>query len=408
MPRPHEIKSPLRSFLRQLWVTPLLSLPFALFFGTLFGANRSAYQGAYLVSLVFGYSVSLSIWGLESFALHRVARPTTAGRKPPPWVYPAWYGGVSILGSVVGAIIVHFTLVPGLLGSVRSIFMLAMFTLIFCGLFLGIASAVTFYREAIDKVRAEEEMNLARRIQRSFLLTQFPQRPRFEMHAVNISSKQVSGDFYDVVPAGDGACLIAIADVAGKGVPAALLSSMLQASLRTQANHERSVAAILENINTLVYRSTSVHQFATFFLARLEEDTLRLAFSNAGHNHPVVFRRGGGREMLVRGGVVVGILEDARFEEEALTLEPGDRLVLYTDGVTEAANARGELFGEEALYELVTGLPGDLTSEQVTDRILEGVRTHLAGVDAGDDITLVVLRVLEPAEDRHAAPTQRT
>jgi sigma-B regulation protein RsbU (phosphoserine phosphatase) len=157
------------------------------------------------------------------------------------------------------------------------------------------------------------------------------------------------------------------------------------------------VAAILENINTLVYRSTSVHQFATFFLARLEEDTLRLDFSNAGHNHPVLFRRDGGRELLDRGGVVVGILEDARYEQDGRVLAPGDRLVLYTDGVTEAANPRGELFGEERLYALVDSLPVDLTSEQVTDRILQGVRTHLAGTDAGDDITLMVLRVLEPS-----------
>jgi hypothetical protein len=398
MPRDPRTRSPLRSFLHHLWVTPLLSVLFAVFFGTLYGGGWAAYRGAYLVALVFGYSVSLGIWALEAFGLPRLTRPTRTGRKPPPWVHIAWYGGVSMFGAVIGAIIVHFTLIPGLLGNARSILMLGMFTVIFCGLFLGVATAVNFYREAIDKARAEEELNLARRIQRSFLLTQFPQRPRFEMHAVNISSKQVSGDFYDVVPAGNGACLIAIADVAGKGVPAALLSGMLQASLRTQAIHQPSVAAILENINSVVYRSTSVHQFATFFLARLEEDTLRLAFSNAGHNHPVVFRRGGGREMLVKGGVVVGILEEARFEEEVLTLGPGDRLVLYTDGVTEAANARGELFGEDALYDLVSRLPRDLSSEQVTDRILEGVRAHLAGVDAGDDITLVVLRVLEPAE----------
>ncbi len=301
-----------------------------------------------------------------------------------------------MVGSFLAAIIAHFTLLPGWLGSPRAILLLTMFTLIFCALIMGIISAVTFYRQAIDKTKAEEELILARRIQRSFLLTSFPQRPRFEVHAVNISSKQVSGDFYDVVPAGDRACLLAIADVAGKGVPAALLSSMLQASLRTQANREPSVAAILENINSLVYRSTAVHQFATFFLARLEEDTLRLDFSNAGHNHPVLFRRDGRRQMLERGGVVVGILEDARFEEETLVLAPGDRLVLYTDGVTEAANARGDLYGEERLCDLVGALPFDLTSEQVTDRILEGVRAHLDGVEAGDDITLMVLRVLEP------------
>jgi sigma-B regulation protein RsbU (phosphoserine phosphatase) len=188
--------------------------------------------------------------------------------------------------------------------------------------------------------------------------------------------------------------LLAIADVAGKGVPAALLSSMLQASLRTQAHQVPSAAAILGNINTLVYRSTSVHQFATFFLARVEEDRMRLAYSNAGHNYPIVFRQDGRIETLEKGGTVVGILESAAFEEEEIALQPGDRLVFYTDGISEAANAKGELFGEDRLCRLVTGLPADLTARETTERILDDVRGFLDGVEAGDDMTVMVLRVL--------------
>ena len=396
---------PLRAFLKLLWRAPLFAVPFALFFGTLYGAKLVVYRDAYLLSLHFSFVISLFIWGAEYFLFPRILRPTAAGREPPPWTRPVSYSTVAVCGTFAAATIAHFTFMPGLMGDARSILLLAMFTVIFCALIMGIVSAVSFYRQAIDQAKAEEEMHLARRIQRSFLLTNFPRRPRFEVHAVNLSSKQVSGDFYDVVPAGNGACLIAIADVAGKGVPAALMSSMLQASLRTQALREPSVVAILENINTLVYRSTTVHQFATFFLARLDEITLRLDFSNAGHNHPVVFRRSGAREMLERGGVVVGILEDARFEQGTVSLEPGDRLVLYTDGVTEAANPRGELYGEERLYELVASLPPSLTCEQVTDRILAGVRAHLDGRDAGDDITLMVVRVLEPGAAAAAAAT---
>jgi sigma-B regulation protein RsbU (phosphoserine phosphatase) len=215
------------------------------------------------------------------------------------------------------------------------------------------------------------------------------------VHAVNVSSKEVSGDFYDVVQGQGGSYLLAIADVAGKGVPAALLSSMLQASLRTQANSQESVAAILRNINTLVYRSTNVNQFATFFLARIDEATMRLTFSNAGHNFPVVFRRGGEQRMLERGGTVVGILEDAQFEEETLDLLPGDLAVLYTDGISEAANAEGELFGEERLYRLIVDLPRELNAREVTERILDGVREYLAGIEPGDDMTVMVLRVIE-------------
>src|SRR5204862_4570816 len=129
-------------------------------------------------------------------------------------------------------------------------------------------------RDRLAVARFEEELNLARQIQRSSLLSVFPPLPGFEVHAVYRPSKHVGGDFYDVVETGDGAFLVAIADVSGKGVPAALLSSMLQAALRTQADSETSVAQILRNINRLLYRTTSLHQFATFFLARIDGATL--------------------------------------------------------------------------------------------------------------------------------------
>ena len=206
-----------------------------------------------------------------------------------------------------------------------------------------------------------------------------------------------------MVSAGEDAFLLAISDVAGKGVPAALLSSILQASLRTQAHSIPSVSAILENINTLVYRSTEVHQFATFFLARVEERTLRMSYSNAGHNYPVVFRSDGERMTLERGGTVVGILESAQFEETAVTLHPGDRVVFYTDGISEAANTSGELFGEERLYRLVGSLPPALSARELTERIMEGVRSFTNGADPADDITLLVLRVLEAGDERASA-----
>jgi sigma-B regulation protein RsbU (phosphoserine phosphatase) len=251
-------------------------------------------------------------------------------------------------------------------------------------------------RERVQVVRIEEELRLARQIQRSFLHTEFPSIPRFDVHALNIPSKEVGGDFYDLVPGHDGVFLFAIADVAGKGVPAALLSSMLQASLRTQAGSIVSVGEILRNINSLVYRATAVHQFATFFIARVEHDTLRMTFSNAGHNFPVVIRRDCEPMFLERGGTVLGIVDGAAYEEEGLSLRAGDLLVLYTDGISEAMNRHGELYGDARLYELVRGLPGDLSSREVSDRVLAALQEFLDGEEARDDMTLMVLRVLEP------------
>jgi sigma-B regulation protein RsbU (phosphoserine phosphatase) len=257
--------------------------------------------------------------------------------------------------------------------------------------------------------RFEEELNLARQIQRTSLLSEFPPVPRCDVHAVYRPSKHVGGDFYDVVPTGDGGYLVAIADVSGKGVPAALLSAMLQASLRTQAGTVSSPAAVLRNINTLLYHSTATHQFATFFLAHLDGANLRMSFSNAGHNWPVVLRKSGERVYLERGGTILGILEGAAYEEDHVALEPGDVVVLYTDGISEASTVNGDQFGDARLCDFVHGLPAGLTAREVADHVFGAVHEFLGDVEPQDDMTLLVLRVLEPVPaERIAMPVQET
>ena len=251
-------------------------------------------------------------------------------------------------------------------------------------------------RERVQVARFEQELNLARQIQRTSLLSEFPVLPRCEIHAIYIPSRQVGGDFYDVVPTGDGTHLIAIADVSGKGVPAALLSSMLQASLRTQSGAGGSLDSILRNINSLLYRSTALHQFATFFLARVDGERLSLTFSNAGHNWPVVIRPNGERTFLIQGGTPLGIIEDAVFEEASVTLAPGDRLVLYTDGISEATNLENEQFGDGRLCDLIHSLPCDLPARDVSECVIDRLRGFLGDVEPQDDITLLVVRVFEP------------
>ena len=258
-------------------------------------------------------------------------------------------------------------------------------------------------RDRLRVARIEEELSLAHQIQQTFLQSDFPALPRCEVHAVNLPSRQVGGDYYDVVSAPDGSFLVAIADVAGKGVPAALLSSMLQAALRTQARSVESPAAILRNINALVYRSTAVHQFATFFLARVSADGNRMTYSNAGHNYPLLLRRNRQREWLKDGGTILGIMEDVAMEEASLELHAGDLLVFYTDGISEATNSDGDLYGEERLAEFVAGLPPALNPEAISVSILGEVERHLGRLEAQDDRTLVVLRVEETSRD-HVAP----
>jgi sigma-B regulation protein RsbU (phosphoserine phosphatase) len=252
-------------------------------------------------------------------------------------------------------------------------------------------------RERVAVARFEQELNLARQIQRTSLLSDFPVMPRCEVHALTIPSKHVGGDFYDVVPAEDGSWLVAIADVSGKGVPAALLSSMLQASLRTQAGNVASLPQILRNINSLLFRSTETQQFATFFLARIESDSLRLTFSNAGHNWPVVVRANGERLFLERGGTVLGILEPVEYDQGQVALSPGDLVVLYTDGISEAMNSEGEQFGETRVCDLIAALPRELSARVVAERLLQAVHEFLGPVEPQDDVTLLVIRALEIA-----------
>lgn len=253
-------------------------------------------------------------------------------------------------------------------------------------------------RDRVAVARFEEELNLARQIQRTSLLSEFPLMPRCEVYAVYLPSKQVGGDFYDVVPGGDGTFLVAIADVSGKGVPAALLSSMLQAALRTQAESRAPLSSVLGNINSLLYKSTSIHQFATFFLARIHPAALRLEFSNAGHNWPIVLRAGGGRVLLQRGGTVLGILQDVDYEEDEIALAPGDRVVFYTDGVTEAANREYEQFGEQRVADCVEALPPGIGAREIAERLLARLHDFLGDAEPQDDITILVLRALEPVD----------
>ena len=262
-------------------------------------------------------------------------------------------------------------------------------------------------RDRVRVARIEEELNLARQIQSTMLRADFPPMARFDIHGVNLPSRQVGGDYYDIVACDGGRFYVAIADVAGKGVPAALLSAMLQAALRTQARAAPSVAGILSNINELVLDSTAVQQFATFFLARIDTDRMRLTFSNAGHNWPLLVRRTGERKFLERGGLLLGILPNVSFEEEHLELGEGDVIVFYTDGISEATNAQGELFSDERLAEFIAALPRGLSACEISDRILRAIEQHLGAVEAQDDRTLVVMRVLAAAPERLAEQGER-
>ena len=257
---------------------------------------------------------------------------------------------------------------------------------------VGIKNAL-LYEDNLAKSVLEEELAVARRIQQQALPLRLPHTELIQMAAMGVPSKQVGGDYYDCVQVGPEGYLLAIADVAGKGVPAALLASMVQASIRTQARDAASVAEMLTRLNRLVHEATPEDRFATCFLARLGPDLLDLSFSNAGHNYPILASNGKVR-FLEEGGIPLGIAPEAAYPSARASLKHGDSLVLYTDGITDARNPLGEDFGEERLIRVVRELPRELSAGETLASIAAEVERFTAGAEQMDDMTLFALKVL--------------
>jgi serine phosphatase RsbU (regulator of sigma subunit) len=248
------------------------------------------------------------------------------------------------------------------------------------------------YRDNLAKTILEEELAVARRIQQQFLPHRLPSTPRFDLAGLNVQTRQVGGDYYDLLDVGDGQYLVVIADVAGKGVPAALLASMVQASIRTQAQDRKPMGELMGRLNRLVYDATPEDRFATCFLARVGGGDSRLFFSNAGHNYPIMLPAAGGYRCLEEGGIPLGIAPEHLYGEISTGLQAGDALLLYTDGITDARNLAGEDYGEDRLLGLAGALPRDLTAEQMIRAVAADVSRFTEGAEQADDITLVALK----------------
>jgi sigma-B regulation protein RsbU (phosphoserine phosphatase) len=277
-------------------------------------------------------------------------------------------------------------------------------------------------RNMVEEQRLRHEIEMARDVQRRLFPARPPELRRLELAGVCHPAQGIGGDYYDFLPMPDGRVGIAVADVAGKGISAALLMSIVQASLRSQYRAGVDLTDLVASMNELLYRSTATNSFATFFLAQFDDTTGRLTYVNAGHNPPLLVRSGpraGDRllharrsavaagavavaleseavvdevRLLHTGGLVIGALAEVSYEAESVELLPGDLLVAYTDGVTEAFDAQELEFGEDRLREVVLAAR-DLPVEAVVERIVEAVRDFVKDAPQHDDITLVVARV---------------
>ena len=249
------------------------------------------------------------------------------------------------------------------------------------------------YEEEVAKQKLEEEIAMARQIQARLLPRRIPSYPGIEIEAVNISSKQVSGDYYDVIEREDGRLGIVIADVSGKGMPASILASNIQAALRAQCDTCESPAEVLERINRQIHASTDPQHFATLFLALFDPGTRALRYSSGGHNAPVLLRADGAIELLQKGGLPLGAFDFGTYDEEEVVLEPGDLLFMYTDGLTETKGRDGdEDFGEDRLNALLRE-HRDVAGGDIFAQVHRDLREFSGRKDADDDITMICVKV---------------
>jgi sigma-B regulation protein RsbU (phosphoserine phosphatase) len=240
-------------------------------------------------------------------------------------------------------------------------------------------------------IRIQEELRLARSIQDNLLPKETPVLAGYDIAGKSLPALSVGGDYYDFIPMGDHRLGLALGDVSGKGMPAALLMAHLQAAIRSQMLMESSPASCLGRSNSLLYRSTEAERFATCFFGILDAGAHRLCYTNAGHDTPLLVSRGGRIQKLETGGLVLGILQETRFEESTVPIEAGDLLLIYSDGITEAVNGRDEEFGVDRLAALVAE-NRERRAREVVERILAEVERHAGAAPPSDDRTLVVIR----------------
>ena len=251
-------------------------------------------------------------------------------------------------------------------------------------------------REALrsrdELVAIRRELGVAARMQESILPTDFPSDPRYEIHAAMTPALEVGGDFYDFFSLEDGQMGIVMADVSGKGVPAALFMMVSRTLMKGTAIGEPDPAKALAEVNQLLVESNEEAMFVTLFYASFDPSSGRVKFANGGHNLPYVVRQSGEvHQVDCESGVVLAVLPGFDFPGGDLDLEPGDAIFFYTDGITEAMNEEGEEFGDDALAAVLAEVAGS-DAASFSDRVVAAVREHAGDADQSDDITCLCLR----------------
>src|SRR6267142_3537193 len=240
-----------------------------------------------------------------------------------------------------------------------------------------------------ERQRLEQEINIARDIQQALLPRALRKYPYLDVKGCNFPCLSVGGDYFDVFPMSDGRTAFLIADVSGKGLGAALLTTMLQGAL-SGLTLGTDPARVFNHVNKFLCSHSEVGRYATMFFGILDQDG-HLEFINAGHPSPFLIRAGVAEEAFTEGSFPVGLVPEAEYTAACLKLEPGDTLVLFSDGVTEAMDPDDQMYGVPRLKQLLTGLP-ECPLEQIQKCVLESVENFARGAHQADDLTLLVVR----------------
>lgn len=243
----------------------------------------------------------------------------------------------------------------------------------------------------LQQERLERELQLASEIQQRLQPTAPPSVPGYEFQGISFPCYEIGGDYYDFIKRDDGRLVIALGDVSGKGTAAALLMSSLHAAVHAQAGSHDSLVGTISAVNKYLAENIPSNRFVTLFTAELDPESGALSFLNAGHNPPLIVHAAGTVEQLASGGLPLGIKADAEYREGRTQLQPGDVLVIYSDGVTEASSPSGEEFGPTRLYEVVSRNV-EASAAGIRDRIESALTKFAQGTRAADDITLVIVK----------------
>jgi serine phosphatase RsbU (regulator of sigma subunit) len=262
--------------------------------------------------------------------------------------------------------------------------------------FFAVAAAISIekavlHREMLEKHRIEQQLGIAREVQMALLPAADPVVDGYDIAGANVPTWEIGGDYFDYLPQPDGRLGVAIADVSGKGVPAALIMATFRAALRAQRVKGVELDAIADRLNRILLDSMDASRFVTAFYGLLEPRTGALAFANCGHNPPLLLRADGPRDVLASGGPALGMWDAATFVPGAASVQPGDILVLYTDGVIEVMNGASEMFGVDRLEEVIRRRPGQ-SSRALVDAVVDATRAFAGRTGFEDDFTLVVIR----------------